>query len=117
MKLKGILFLICTIAIFPITNIFALKTVSRIISCSIRPIITWSPIDDATSYEVKVKQLDASGNIGATILSTTTTATNTTLTSNLTAGTIYRVTVKTNGVSTDKLDFYIKAEEKYIIRF
>lgn len=86
---------------------------------SLRPKITLTPVKNAASYSYKLKQVDAStGQKITDVESGTVTGTNQfRITTTLTAGNYYKLTlraVNASNVKSDKVKFYFQAKDKHI---
>ena len=114
MKMIKIILILCLLQT-TIMPIFAAKQVSLYKETSLRPQLMWVPVKDATGYEIKIKELNLDGTVSSTLTTTSTTLTSFQVSTTLTAGQFYKATVKTTGVSSDKLTIYLKPKATFVI--
>ncbi len=85
---------------------------------SLRPLITWAPVEDAASYSLKVKEVASTGET-VTIETATITAPTTDyrLTTTLTAGSYYKIilqAIDSDSTDSDKEKLYFQAKDKVL---
>ena len=112
MKFKFLNIILTFLLISSVQFIYSAKEVMRPKDTSIMPLIKWAPVKGANKYKIVIKKLNVDGSVAQKIETATTTATSHQVTTTLTSGSIYKVTVKAKGTKANKLNFYIAPKEK-----